>query len=528
MKALKLIICLLAVTLFVACSKKKDGNQNPYYPNGTYGLMPNDINSGGMYQQPGVMPGYQLPQGCGTGQMFPDALSYCGWLATEGESVCNPMVVKQMFLQYCQSFAVQYNYCVPQVQSGCYYGSGCNFGSTTIRYHDRKRPRDDIERVKVDKIKYGTVYSPAPTQSQAPVYTSPQPTAPNCNGDKNRDCKERYKKSKKSSELICKHPSESKSEENYVYSYSEYLDIIKEECSSKQVTTVTPRTTTYENKPVAQAIPRVEKLGVVYSGANSVPEKLGVVYESEASYLASHPGAKIVARNGQVITSQAATITPAQKVKTVYVLPEDLKKTDTVKIAPKACLNLQKMHEALINPNNHFSSIRIFREGGLLNKTADKRFNTKFVESIKSDKSVYYGNVEGKPSNNLSAIGYNVKQTDTTLRVFTNNTQSGMANSVGKILTCGAKILVAEFKTPYGSERDTFTWNGLMDDDFEIILTRNGTFKSGSLEDSYIMSSYIGVAKNMEDIVKKDDQIIHKKVQADMHEKGMFEEAYKK
>ncbi len=237
MKVLNLIICLLAVTVFVACSKKKDGGSQPYgYGHNPYGLTTNEIYGNGYNSNPyqgyyPSNPGYPIPQGCQANQMFPDLLSYCGWLARDGAGFCqNPYAVKQAFLQYCQNYAVQFNYCVPQVRTGCFYTTGGCFGGQVgytkpFRYKDTKRDsslgKDVVEDGDGDYIP-PVDPTPAPAPSPGNTY--------DCT-NVNRDCKNRNVNKKGSSNnLICKLPNASDSETNYTYTVEEYRVLAPYNC----------------------------------------------------------------------------------------------------------------------------------------------------------------------------------------------------------------------------------------------------------------------------------------------------------
>src|SRR5690606_6717387 len=143
--------------------------------------------------------------------MFSDLASYCGWLAKDGERLCNPMSVRQAFMQYCQAFAVRLNYCVQQVSTARCGTSGCGYyyKGTWERYSsysDRARDKG--------KANWSTS---KPTQPDVPskpddTVLPPVIVTPDCvNPD--LDCK---RKNLKKAELICKLPRDAAKEENYV------------------------------------------------------------------------------------------------------------------------------------------------------------------------------------------------------------------------------------------------------------------------------------------------------------------------
>lgn len=268
MKTLNLIICLLAVTLFVACSKKKDGNSNPYNAGYNYGYTPNDPRYNNMYpNNNGIMPGYQLPQGACNGptNMNGDLFQYCTWLATGAEQMCNPVMVRQEFMQKCQSFAYQLNYCVPMVRSGCFYSkSGCSYEgksykSTYVSARDFDDSRDSYRgslstRKQLPQVDLSAskpkenVLPPVQVIGQKPSPVTPAPQQQvQCDANPSKDCYE--EKPGKPETRKCRHPKEkSNDKRKWNLTYETYLAKVQESCEQTVVAQPAP----VQESPVQQ------------------------------------------------------------------------------------------------------------------------------------------------------------------------------------------------------------------------------------------------------------------------------------
>jgi hypothetical protein len=486
MKASNLIILALAVTLFVACSKKKDGDSGQYQNQNGYGLTPNDIygTNGGYYHgggavvygggyYPPAMPGYQLNQGGCNGPIYSDQVSYCGWLAQYGESMCNPMVVRQAFLERCQGFSTRFNYCQQQVSSGCYYGGGCHFSDSTelIRFTPHKRPQ-----YLDDNTYHAPAPTPAPTPTPTPVHQQPPVVShppvvvkhPQqiCFANKSKDCK--YPNGKKKG-LICKLPNDSTAEGNYVYnSYEEYLDAVNKECfvQGSNVSEVTEQSVASDDQKnnvddssgFAQSSRPVEK---IESGDNSLDEAV------------SNSG-------GETQKSTTAT---------------------EVKNKVSSCLNLEALNKIVLDPKNELSSWSVFsdKDSVLLKKKVSRALKSHWAAEVKAvELSHYRGSTSGKDNDNLTAIGESIKQSKTNL---------SMDRNYGTILECKENLLVAIFS----NEEYTFSSNGIEDlNDLAITVTKRGIYTYNNKESSpYILTRIVRFGKNL------TEQEVSKKIEAE-------------
>ena len=510
MKPFKLIICLLAVTLFVACSKKKDGNSNPY-PHNPYGTTPGYINNG-LVGTTGL-PGYQLPQGSCNGptQMYSDLVSFCGFLARDAEAICNPAAVKQTFLQYCQSMATQLNYCVPQVQSGCFYSaSGCVIGSRTVRYSSGYSSSDRTSRRERLSGDYRpsrpssrpSVSRPIPAQD-APSVSAPIPSRPatvvsapieraeerNCVRQESKpwiDCRlkrgERasavrgidkkalrdfdfrrgsdgqtpFEKENRRGNIECKAPGSTKSTRNYIYSsYEQYVASLSRNCG---------------DVVVSQPVP-VQTAPVVSAPIQSRPE---------------------------AITSPVADEAPAKV--------EELKQE---KAFLAQCMNLEELHNYILNPANELSSYSAYTVSQPVAQNRTREYLDAYRVNINNVLTQSRMSVSGSTSQ-MSAIGLNVTQRGDRLQVDS-------TRGSGEIIDCrNRNSMTVKYSSSQGSEIVTYAWNGLRDDDLEIIETIRGTFAFRNETSDYIVSRYIGVGKKL-----NSKQIIAK-VTADMKKKGLL------
>jgi hypothetical protein len=147
MKKLGFIIFVLATTLFVACDKKGGGSSSrncSYNAYGRYG-----------YNNCAAVPGYQMRQqsGCrGALPIFSDLYAYCSWLATDGESYCNPALVRSTFMAQCRQYTSSMNYC--NTASSSTYSGG---GSYTYRSRDDDGYYDFDNGTQISTKEVGTV-----------------------------------------------------------------------------------------------------------------------------------------------------------------------------------------------------------------------------------------------------------------------------------------------------------------------------------------------------------------------------------
>jgi hypothetical protein len=462
MKASNLIIIALAVTLFVACSKKKDGNSGYGYYQGQYnGMTPNEYRPPGYMPQ--TMPGYQLTQGCnGPSQMFSDLLSYCGWLARDGERMCNPMSVRQAFMQYCQGFSTSMNYCVAQVRSGCYYGSGCSFGGSariSFSTHPRERDLDDREyshshresrtEAKAEvKTEVKTETKAKVTETKTVAATVPYTPAPapkiiaqtevkTCHPNATTDCKTNPKNK---SQWICKLPSALPYDEKaYIIMYKDYKSAAEKDCSG-----------------------------------------------------ASNANVPLVA---------------APEVKTGSIdFTND-------------CMNIQEMHEYIIDQKHKLSSASEYYDAEILEKGHSKEFVNAWKASMQKTLNNNYYSIGTSDKNgrysNLSAIGANLAQKGDKLQ-----TDMQMVENFGKIIECrDKKVMTVKYDNEIGTQLVTYTQNGFEknDNDFEVTETTRGTFKYLNESGTYLLARYIGVGKGL------TEKEIKAKVLKDMKVKGYLE-----
>ncbi|MES2768288.1 MAG: hypothetical protein V4596_04010 [Bdellovibrionota bacterium] len=464
MKMLNLVILVLAVTFFVACSKKKDGNSTPQ-PQLPYGTTPTDQMYGNGYYPngPQPMPGYQLPSqaNCqGPGQMFSDLRSYCGWLARDGERLCNPMVVRQNFIQYCQSFAMTFNYCVPEIRSNCYYKQGCavQVKGTWERYsHASKRKRDSGSWTSQQggQVIVGPI-NPVPPNDSEPEEQN------DCKQNISVDCK---KENPKKPKLICKLPDDSSSEENYVYDLEDYKALACKDSSSKVAVREAPKSTS---------------------------------------------------------TQSVAVIPKATTSQTTKAVDANTSTQDTVQssgaMVPSAdmgkCMDLEKMNKYILDSSNQVSTLSVFIEATLLSQNQSKNVVSQFNEIVKSDEMAYRGSISGKENNNTTGIGANIQQP---VSGVSNSGNILIVNGVkGNIEECTDKRLTVRVSKPYGIEKVTYSWNGLLDNDFEMIVSRKGAFLvRGNDASSFTASRYIGLAKG-----EINNQAVSTKIMNDMQRKG--------
>lgn len=462
MKTLNLIICLLAVTLFVACGKKKDGNSNPYQVQNTpYGVTPNDHNGyyGSQYgQYPRGIPGYQVPSqaNCqGPSQMFSNLVQYCGWLATDGERMCNPFEVRRTFMQYCQQFATRYNYCVQEVRTGCYNKvSGCSYYyKGEYKRYSQYSPRPGDKK----KIK----------QPNYPDYPN-DPGQPGSCLDIGKDCK---KKNPKKSELICKLPNEEAKESNYTYSVEDYKILANDNCPFVLAKTF-----------VTGSSQRTQQV---------VAKKQVVQIQNSQKQTKSYGNHDYI--DAAIFNDKSASSKSSSKVSASLDL--------------KQCMNIQKLHEHILNQKNDLSSAAAYYEVQLLEKNLSANFVKAWKEAMKPVLQKYSVSVYTRFSQ-LSALGANIAQ---------NGDQLRMVENIGKIVECSdGKHMVVQYDNEVGPQVVTYTQAGFdkNDSDFEMTESTRGTFKLGNEKGTYILSRYIGVGKKL-----SEKQIV-KKVNDDMKRKN--------
>lgn len=467
MKALNLIILALAVTLFVACSKKKDGgapqNNNQYQ---RYGTTPNDIH-GGNY---GQMPGYQLQQGSCQGPipLHNNLGSYCGWLASDGERLCNPIMVRQAFLQNCQTISTPNNYCQTYIRSGCYYNSsGCGISAgVSISYRSSYRPsrrnrdygrdyhsnNDDNDNDNDDNGNdHGDDYVIVPVEktpavtypvadNSTPAVTAPLPVeVKNCKQDLEKDCKD-IKEGRKTI-ILCRLPNVT-SDGGYLYTPERYKRITTQTCftDSGVAGNTTPADTVAvnDNNDLAQSAP------------------------SQAS----------TAVGTAAQASTVGTSVPATSVT----------KAD--------CLNLQKMNEYILDPKNEFSSVSILYKWELMNKKSSKALQSAFTKLRTYESSAHWAGSEfGKDNKNKTAIGSNIVQTDTRLTVDGN---------VGIIMSCTQKLLQVRFGTAASGYVDmTYSTNAFNGEDLGVTITRAGEITLKNESSRYLTGRYVGIGEKV-------------------------------
>lgn len=575
MKALNLIICLLAVTLFVACSKKKDGNSNPYQ--GNYAYTPNDPRYN-MYPNNGMMPGYQMGQvgSCnGPTQIYGNLSGYCGWLARDGERMCNPMVTRQLFMQYCASYATTYNYCVNYVQSGCFYtNAGCSYQGKKFKYSSTY--------VSTGKYSdWGDDVKSKPSGKLDPIIVTPPPSeeAPVCY-EKPDDCYE--VKKGKSETKKCRHPLETSTDkEKYTLLYETYLKLLQQTCGQSSARTTRPvvsessgvvysqpRTVEVSN-PVAQntqprTLPAVEVQEKVTcvdlphnpgkdcrlkrpereSAARGTTKKnliawdfqkgtdgkipfakenergnieckasgttSGYIFSSYEQYVASLKKCEtstvetVVAApaTSNVVTSAPVTAAPVETAATVTSVA-------TKKPYLAQCMNLQELHNYILNPANELSSYSAYDVTSPISSARSKEYLAAYQENvgntlIQSRMSVY--GTTGK----MSAIGLDVQQSEDMLQVDS-------LRGPGEIIDCRNKnFMTVRYASNQGDVIVTYKWNGLRDDDLVIEETSQGQFAFRNESSRFIVTRYIGVGKRM------NEKQIYNKVTADMKKAGLL------
>lgn len=454
MKTTNFIILALAVTLFVACSKKKDGDSSHYNNGqGRYGLTPNDHKRGygGYYQQ--QMPGYQMMgQGNCQGPMFSDLVSYCGWLARDGERVCNPQLVRQTFMQYCQAFAQRYNYCVEQVQTARCYNTGCGYqykGKWELYSHHSKRDKN------YDKGG-GDYLPPTPGKPQPPIY---QPPTDSCNPSV--DCR---RKNPKKPELECRLPGES----DYKYTKAQYDVLCQDMDGSTSTVTELPTT-----------VVRPDRSDLADLDSNSSSNK-------------------------------TQTVTAPVQASKVLTAVESQKASD---VDSNKCMNLEEIRNFIADPKNKMASYSDYFTAQLNKSTHSKAYINAWKSAIASRVQKYpvsYAAPQYKSE--YTAIAANISQRDDQLTLVAD---------AARIVSCGSKHLDAKFHRVLGAvnvlDTVSYSWNGLKDNDLEIIETIRGEFKHGNETGTYILSRYIGVGKNM------SAKQVEAKVTGDMKRKGFTE-----
>lgn len=557
MKALNLIICLLAVTLFVACSKKKDGNSNPYYQ--------------GYYPQTGyqTIPGYQVgPQfNCnGPSVMHGNLVQFCGWIATQGEQVCSPHVARRLFMQHCQGFygntAYSWsNYCGVMIRTGCYFSArGCVYQGKTYRstYVSTGPYRDDDGGYKPSP-------SPTPTPSPKPSPT-PAPTPapqPICQPDPAKDCKP-IKDGKKET-VLCKSPRESSTDiRHYTLTRDEYYRLADRICKPATVlptvrvtgeenrtstttstaTTVIPSSTTVQPAVQTACTIKIDKNDIVRHcklkrnrhGLRGVHARnlraedfdlRNVKTDFDRFVEADNISCQIPGQKGRVsyrefarakgtrdCPAAATPVTTTPVSSNTPVVSETIQENNTVaEVAPKTsvdlaqCMNIEDIQKRITAQNTELSSASAYYNAQLLENNHSPAFIAAWKAYVKPVIDRHNLSVYSLYSQ-LSAIGSNVRQ---------NGTQFQFVPDIGTITSCvDGKQMTVEFPNEVGVQSKIYTQNGMSLDsgDFELTETTYGTFKYDNETGRYILARYIGVGK------KLGKEEIKEKVVRDMVSRG--------